>query len=207
MPEFYVLLGDVVRSREVDDRAAFRRRLERACERASRHDEVHAPFDVLKGIDEIGGVLSAGTSIWSVVRSLTDELHPQQVRLALVSDEIDVGVETGDVSKMDGPAFHRASELLETVERSNLLFDMQTGRRPLDAAVADELNLLLLLRHEWTERQREVVASYRRHGTQSEVAEDLDVSQQAVSKSLRSASWPTIRTIEERLNETLRSYE
>ncbi|WP_327052367.1 hypothetical protein [Halomicrococcus gelatinilyticus] len=70
MPEFYVLLAAVVGSRAVDDRAEFRRRLDRACERASRHDEVHTPFDVLKRVEGIGGVLSAGTSIWSVVVGL-----------------------------------------------------------------------------------------------------------------------------------------
>ncbi|RBI64724.1 hypothetical protein DMJ13_07420 [halophilic archaeon] len=207
MDGVYVLLGDVIGSRDVEERASFRRRLERACERVSRNDDVLADVEILKGIDELGGVLSSPTSIDEIAFSLADDLRPNRVRLALVRGEVDVGVETRDVAKMDGPAFHRASELLETVERTDLLFDMETGRQPLDAAVADEINLLLLLRQDWTDGQREIIEAYRRRGTQVEVADELGVSQQSVSKSLRRASWPTIRTVEERLDETLRAYE
>jgi DNA-binding XRE family transcriptional regulator len=127
--------------------------------------------------------------------------------LAVAFGEIDVGLESGDVSKMDGPAFHRADELLNDIERENLLFDMKMDAEPLDASVSDEVNLLLSRRHDWTERQLETVRAYREHETQRDVAESLGVTPQAVSKTLNEAEWPMIETIEGRLRSTLDELE
>ncbi|MFC7200179.1 SatD family protein [Halospeciosus flavus] len=204
MRELYVVLGDVVRSRAVDDREAFRERLETACEDANDVTEgVVAPFSVLKGIDEIGGVLDRASDVYRIARSVATQLRPHRIRLAVARGTVDVGLETGDVARMDGGAFHEASDLLERVEREGLYFDLRTGRRSLDTSVADVVNLLLEQRHEWTDRQREVAERYRELGAQQAVADELDVSQQAVSRTLQQASWPLVSTVEERLQRTL----
>lgn len=63
------------------------------------------------------------------------------------------------------------------------------------------------MRRQWTDRQREIIKYHEHHENQYEVAEGLDISQQAVSKSLRQASWPMIAEIEERLERVLRAYD
>ncbi|WP_247728938.1 SatD family protein [Halovivax limisalsi] len=200
----YVVLGDVVDSRAITDRDGFRETFADARERLTEsYDSAFvAGPSVLKGIDELGAVVSTLEPIYDVVRTLEHELHPHAIRLAVASGEISVG-ETGSVAHMDGEAFHRATELLERIERDGLRFGLDTGTRPLDTAVADEINLLVHLREGWTDRQREVVTRYERAATQQAVASELDISQQAVSNVLQSASWPLIETIEDRLRETL----
>lgn len=209
MPDRYVVLGDVVQSRDIDARSHFRTTLTDACDRINRRyeDDVSAPFQLLKGVDELGGVLTSASSIYDIAKHLFDALYPHRLRIAVVLDEIDVGVETGVVSEMDGPAFHRADELLDDIEGSDLLFDVRTGRERFDLAVADEINLLLAHRQQWTDRQREIIECYERRGNQYEVADELDISQQAVSKSLGKASWPMITEIEKRLRRVLEEYE
>ncbi|AGB16427.1 hypothetical protein Halru_1828 [Halovivax ruber XH-70] len=200
----YVVLGDVVDSREIADRDGFRETFTEARETvAARYESsfVAGP-SVLKGIDELGAVLSSLDSLYDVAITLQNVLYPHAIRLAVASGEISVG-ETDAVAHMDGEAFHRATELLEAVERDGLRFGLDTDTHPLDTAVADEVNLLLSLRESWTDRQREVVTRYERAPTQRAVADELGISQQAVSNTLQSASWPLIETIEGRLRETL----
>ena len=201
----YVLLGDVVRSREVTDREEFRRRLDRACVAVSEQyeDDVYADAKVLKGIDEVAAVLTSLRSAYDIVREFSDRLHPQPIRFALVRGEIDVGLTEGDVATMDGPAFHRADELLERVERTDLLFDLDVNEPACEKAIADVINLLLARKRERTDRQREIIELYERYGTQRGVAEELDISQQAVSRALERAHWPVTSAIEERLQRTL----
>ena len=204
----YVVLGDVVGSREIDDRAAFRGQLSdarNAVTDACGEDFVAGP-SVLKGIDEVGAVLTRLGRLYDVVVTMNDRLHPHAIRLAVASGEIEFGA-TDDVARMDGEAVHRATELLEGVEADGLWFGLDTGTEPLDTAVADEINLLVHLRRSWTDRQREVVTRYERTGTQRAVADELGVSQQAVSTVLQGASWPLIETVEERLRRTLASYD
>lgn len=200
----YVVLGDVVDSREIVDRAAFRETFTRAREEVTARygSTFTAGPSVLKGIDELGAVLSSLEDLYDVAITLQNVLHPHAIRLAVASGDITVG-ETETVAHMDGEAFHRATELLETIERDGLRFGLDTGTRPLDTAVADEINLLLHVRESWTDRQREVAIRYERAPTQQAVATDLGISQQAVSNVLQSASWPLVETIEDRLRETL----
>lgn len=205
----YVVLGDIVDSREIDDRDGFRDRLTSVCETANElaGDELYAPFAILKGVDEIGGVLSSARPIYRVVDMLGEALRPHGIRLAVATGEIDVGAGTRDVSAMDGSAFHRADRILERIENERLPFGMAAGDDLLDATLADEINLLLLTKRGWTDHQRAVIEAYREAGTQSAVARAFDVSQPAVSKTLERALWPQIETIEKRLQRVLREYE
>lgn len=209
MPARYVLLGDVVQSRRIDDREAFRERLTGIC--ATLNDDyetsIHAEFTVLKGVDEVGGVLSSLGDSYDIVRNLFEALRPYELRLAIASGSIDVGADSHDVAEMDGPAFHRAAELIDALEDSGLLFDMDVGKGTLDTALADEINLLLLVRQEWTDRQREVIQAYQRHDGQDGAARELGVTQQAISDALTNASWPTVHAIEKRLESTLGGYD
>lgn len=205
MVERYVVLGDVVHSRDIEDREAFQRSLRAVCARVNDEHAgaVSAEFTVLKGIDEVGGVLSSPAPLYDVVTAFQEGLRPNEVRLAVASGGIDVGAESRDVTRMDGEAFHRASERLEALERDGLVFDASLADRRLARAVADEINLLLYLRDGWTDHQREVVEAYRRLGTQQAAAAELGVTQQAVSNTLARAAWPLVETVEGRLRETL----
>lgn len=205
----YVLLGDVVDSREIDDRSEFRKQFRDAQTAVTElyEDSFAAPLSSLKGIDEIGAVLTSIDRLYDIVIELIHHLNPHSIRLAVAYGEIELGIDERDVSQMDGEAFHRATELLGAIERAGLRFDLQTGMAPLDTAVADETNLLLHLRGSWTDRQREVVKLYERNGNQQAVADELGVSQQAVSNALRGASWPLVETVEARLRRTLEAYE
>lgn len=207
MADLYVLLGDVVDSRNIEDRAAFGRTLGDACRAvtAAHEDAFVAPLEPLKGIDEVGGVLATPAPLYDVLDALRARLHPYELRVAVAKGVVDVGADTGDVSQMDGPAFHRADELVTGLDGGPLRVALDFDDHPLDAAIADEINLLFDVKSRWTDRQREVVAAYRETESQDETASDLGVSQAAVSQALSRASYPTIREIEARLRTTLQA--
>lgn len=203
----YVVLGDVVSSRDATDRAALGERLADGCDRVTDRFETVAPFEPLKGVDEFGGVLPTPASAYDVTLALRAALRPERVRVAVVGGEVDVGLETGRVARMDGPAFHRADELLAGMDAAGRTFAFESAGGSLDTLVTDEVNLLLARRRSLTDRQREVIRAYRDHGTQRAAAEALDVTQQAVSKALRAADWRLVAGVEERLRGVLARYE
>ena len=208
MAEYYVVLGDVVKSREIEDREAFQKRLAETCAQftARRRDDVYGDFKILKGVDEFGGVLQSLENLYDIVTKFQDSLHPHGVRIAVASGSIDVGLTTFDIEKMDGKAFHRASQRLEALEDDPLVFDLLIDDGRLGRAVADEINLLLDRRRQWTDRQREVIRIREEEDTQSAAAQQLDVTQQAVSNVLSGANWQFVNVIEGRLRETLEEY-
>lgn len=207
MTDLYVLLGDVVDSRKIDGRTAFGRTLRTTCREvtAAHDDAFEAPLEPLKGIDEVGGVLATPVPLYDVLDGLRTRLQPHELRVAIAKGVVDVGADTGDVSRMDGPAFHRADELVSGLDGGPLRVALDFDDPPLDTAIADEINLLFDAKSRWTDRQREVVCSYRETESQRETASELGVSQAAVSQALSRASWPTIREIETRLRTTLQA--
>lgn len=200
----YVLLVDIVGSRDIEDRAAFEARLEDALEyvNEAERESISTPFTQMKGIDEFGGVLTEVSPVPDIVAGILDRIYPTQARFAIASGEIDVGTGSETVAKMDGPAFHRASTLLDGVEENGLYVDVDTGRG-IDGVFAAALNLLVLGRDDLTERQVEVILAYERYGTQSRAGEELGLQQQAVSNSLRRANYMRRREIRRSLRGAL----
>lgn len=200
-----VVLGDVVGSREVDDRAALDRRLRSALRAVNETygARVGAPFTPLKGVDEFGGTLAGREAAYDVARTIQTGLHPAVARYAVVAGDVDVNPDATDVSVMDGPAFHRADELLAALGADGGHFVLETGDPAVDDLATAAGDLALAVREDWTERQAEVAAAYRRLGTQAAVADRLGVSQQAVSKSLQAARYDRVQRAEARLTRAL----
>lgn len=206
MVQRVVVLGDVIASRDVPDREEFGKRLHATCEEANEtaSEYVTTPFEVIKGVDEIGGVLRDLTHLYHVVDVLAAGVRPERLRLAAAPGEIDVTGESA--SEMDGPAFHQASSTLAWMESEGLLFDVAHGDDLALGAVASQIHLIQLLKHRWTEHQREIVTGYERHESQSAVAEELNISQPAVSRALRRAQYRDLRHAEQRVTAFLRGY-
>lgn len=207
--EACVVLGDVVGSRELSDREAFRESLLEGCRSVNEAFAEHVVADakLLKGVDELGVVVDDRRITYDLVKRLLDAVHPSGIRFGVAEGRIDVGTASTDVTAMDGPAFHRADRLLSDLEEGGLVFDADFGRPTVDRAIADEINLLLRWRTRLTPRQFEYLRAYERRGSQQSAAEVLDVTQQAVSKELRRMDRPFVSEIESRLEETLGEYD
>lgn len=195
---YYVLLGDVVMSRTIARREEFQLRLQHACSKATTQfpSTVHAGIKLLKGTDEFGAVLNSWQDVFDMVNVILDEIHPYQVRFSLVRDIIDVGENSDDVAKMDGPAFHRAAFMIDELKRTGLLFQMATGDLQTDISISNQVSMLLLLRQRWAAKHHQIVTEYRKNETQQMIASKMQITQQEVSRLLRQIHWKQYRVME-----------
>lgn len=204
--EATVLLGDVVESREIEDRERFANDASDAVEAINdAFGEYLSPnFTVLKGVDEFVGVLDSVAPLYRIVDLFNQRVHPVEARFVAVTGDIDVVGD--DASELDGPAFHRADETIRHLAEQDLFYDVYGGDELVDVLVAGQMNLLHMLKRRWTERQRDIIAQYRRRGTQTGVAEALGIKQQTVSDTLKTAEWQRIHQLEDTLNGALEHY-
>lgn len=205
----YVVVGDVVGSRTIDDRDAFGRTLDGALAAVNHQydDSVRADVVTVKGVDEIAGVLEAPRDVYGLVKTVHDEIHPHQVRFGVAHGRIDVKPGSADVTEMDGPAFHRANELLEWVERRDGLFALDGVHPGVDDLVSTTVDLILTLREDWTDREFDAVRARERAASQQEAADRLGVIQQTVSDRLQRAHWNRITQAESTVERILAAYE
>jgi len=206
--KMFVLLGDIISSRKIDDEISFQKRLESACRiiNGKFKEDIRAGFKIIKGIDEIGGVLKSPLKFYRVIDTLFKELYPYKMRMALVYDYIDVALDTGDVSRMDGPSFHRASMMIEEIKKSRIMFNMYVGNELMDSLIEGQVNLLLLFKSQWSQNEHRIIKEYERIRNQRKVAGLLGISQQAVSKVITKSYWKEINLIEGRLEKVIESY-
>ncbi len=206
--KLFVMLGDVISSRRIKDKESFQKKLDKACREINKAhaDDIYAEFRILKGIDEIEGVLLNISKSYEIINSISEQLYPHSMRFVLSLDFIDTALEAHNVTKMDGPAFHKASDMIHGLKSSKLFFDMSAGNEVLDTAIAGEVNLIMLLKKNWSPRQHQIAKEYREKRNQDDVANTIGITQQSVSRTLTRSMWKEINHIEEKLNYVLNNY-
>lgn len=201
----YVVLADVVGSRNIPDRIAFDRKMEAAVTELNNR---YAAFLVLplrawKGLDEIATVTNSSKVLYGLADDLNQMLAPDQIRLAVAQGSLDIIPGDGDVTQADGPAFHKAAAMMNELKKEGLLFAAETGSVALDLQLKLNINLLLLLKEGWTARQRTIYEAYRNQPNQEAIAKSLEVTQQSVSKSLKAIKAVQVLGLENSLQQWL----
>lgn len=194
----FVLLGDVVDSRKIEDRLGFDKKLQAGLGFGTKmfQNAFALPLQVWKGLDEVAAVLRSPDELYPVLNVIQDSVAPQKFRFVLVEGMIDVMPQNGDVRQADGAAFHQAAEGMQVLKKEGLLFSCKTGQALWDRAYSTQVNLLLLLKEGWTERQRSIYNAYLQSGRQEEVAAELQVTQQTVSKTLQAIKAAQVQKLE-----------
>jgi len=119
--KYLVVIGDVVASRDLPVRAQFQRRLKQALQALNGRRKALASAYTLTLGDEFQAVYRDAGTAFADVFALQAELAPVQARFALAVGEIVTPINPAQAIGMDGPAFHRARALLETLKAKRRL--------------------------------------------------------------------------------------
>ena len=76
------------------------------------------------------------------------------------------------------------------------------GTEPISALI----NLILLFKDRWTDRQRRVINEYEKELNQKKVAKKFNLTQQGVSQILNRTKWKQINNLENQLNDIICNY-
>lgn len=202
---YLALIGDVVGSRQVTERAELQRDLERATGRVNKAlaPALAAPLTLTAG-DEIQGLFRDPAGVVDAVIEVADMVFPARLihGLGLGPLETDLGP---DPALLDGPCFHRAREALEEARGDGSWLVARGLREPGDVVVSALFRLLGELRSRWTAIQAEHVR-HARARPQKEVAERLRKAESTVSESLKAAGFQAILAGEDALRAALAEF-
>lgn len=186
MSERVVLIGDLVGSRSLPDRAEVQRRLVAAVEAANaeRAEALAAPLALTAG-DEVQALLADPSAAVDLVTRVSDALRPVGLAWGLGRGPLTTDP-SGDVSAMDGPCFHRAREAVEEAAREGAWLAARGFSDVDDRALSGLFRLLGVVREGWTDTQFDYVRASRDR-TQREVAEMFERDETTVSRTLSRA--------------------
>lgn len=184
-----VLLADVRESRKLKHRQDLSEGLRSDLEGLNQEHQssLIAPLEFQKGVDELGGLLEPGGNLGRLLIDLWMVFHPVEARFAVVLGQLDVvpSEKRPSVRHFDGPAMHRASELIEVMKKDDVPLTLEAREgEGLDRRLSLLGSLAYLQVLRWTTRQMELYNAYRETGSQSEVADRFDIAQPSVSEAL-----------------------
>lgn len=188
---YFTLIGDIVSSRDLTDRAGVQRRLGRALEDLNDafRGSTAAPLKLIKG-DEVQGLLREGEAVVDLMTGIGDAIHPARMVWGLGHGPLATDL-TGDVDLLDGPCFHRAREALGRASLTGAWLATEGFPSPHGEAVSALMSLVGAIRSDWTETRLRYVI-HARQGSQRDVAERFDVNESTVSRALARAHFARV---------------
>jgi SatD family (SatD) len=200
--KYLVIIGDIVQSRKITNRAVFQEHFEKQFKLMTLFDdnEIISPFTVTIG-DEFQGVLSGARHLFQTINEieyglnlgLVYEHSREALEDAKKSYRLRYGIGIGTISTkinnnaaigMDGPAFYHARESIERAKKDNLKFCFKSGM-PGDEAINIMLRWLGYESRKWGWQKFQIIKLKKDGWTQKQIAESIGISQPAVSKTLK----------------------
>ncbi len=194
MQNYLVIIGDIVQSRQVADRAKVQTIFANAIQQIKQEfsDQFVSPPTLTIG-DEFQAVLHRTTDLFLMIHRFEIALWPVRLRFGLGMGTIETPLNLQAAIGMDGSAFHHARQALEEARRSKQKYRVFTALPPLQQ---NALHLLLswidLNIQGWSKEKLQILLLNRLGKRQKEIAVQLGISQPAVSQHLNKPAFALI---------------
>lgn len=189
---YLATIGDLVGSRQLDDRSSVQERVRQAIEEVNEEfDEALAAPIKLTGGDEWKVLIGEPPLVAEVIDRMSDTLHPAQARWGIGWGKLDTPL-SRDVGALDGPCFHYARAAIEKAAEERV-WARVAGLTSLHDEVLNALfDILGALRESWTDHQVEYIRAVRGQ-TQEEAAQELGIGRTGIVKGLGRANYTEYR--------------
>ena len=199
MKNYFVIIGDIVSSRQIEDRAHVQTKFSAAIETLKRNNKKMflSPPTLTIG-DEFQAVLKSTTNLFLRIHQFEAEMSPVQLRFGLGLGKIDTPINTKAAIGMDGSAFHNARRAIETArneKRKYVLFSSIEQEQSLAWQLI--LRWIDLTLQGWSMEKQQILILNRMGKRQKEIASLLHITQPAVSQHINKKNFSLIVQSEE----------
>ena len=202
---YVVLTGDLKSSRKINDRAGLQEKLKSALKYVNKtfDDFIVAEF-VIVGGDSFQGMISSPDLILSIYYALFENIgHPFYLGIGIGSISTNL---SENIAEIDGEAFHLSAEALEGAKREKKWIKLKSGLEDNDIFEC-LLNFMFEVMWSWTDRQKEIIIYYRKHGENRDAVKyassKFGIVNRSVYKTLKRGKYPLLASAEAVLKKSL----
>ncbi len=192
--KYTVLLGDIIHSSQ---HSGVQKKLHDLVEWANKQFTTcwETPLEITRG-DEVAVITKPDCAWFQTIIRLTDRIRPLKMRWVMSYGEIKDGLIYHSSSEASGPAFIIADNLMHSLKKTSLRFDIFTGSSHWDDILRGQINLLLWRLDQLSDLQLEIFRLYQVRKRQIDVAAVLGRTQQQVQRALKAINWQVIDAAE-----------
>lgn len=197
---YIAIIGDIHSSRSLKDREQAQNKLLKTLEKINKKykKSITSKFTIAMG-DSFQGLLTKQAPFIQIIMDIEFSMYPVEFRFGIGLGEITTDIQPEDSQLNDGPAYHRARQIIETIEenkrkhatgKTNLMILTENEPTPTDHLMNAIFTLNYAVTSKWSTRQWEVIKTYlENEENQYHTAHALDIGQSSVSKALKSANF------------------
>lgn len=207
---YFAIIGDIFDSKRINERGAVQAQLAAVLDGINKtyQSDIAANFMITLG-DEFQGLLQTGQNAMAIISQIEREMHPTRLRFGLGAGGITTAINHDMPLGADGPAYYNARTMINELKQSEnksmaAKLTIKIGIEN-NHEVSDLINSIFALsfaiKNQWTNRQREIVETYLRCGTQSNAAKCLGINQSNVHKALAATDFYALQKAMDTINE------
>jgi hypothetical protein len=185
------LIADMVRSRELTriQRPSVQKRFKEFVGYLNKtySRTILSRFVITLG-DEFQGLLSSATAIPDLMWDIDHRFSDRNLRVGMGFGVLDTPIQKEAIN-VDGPALHMARAAIQTAHEKRWYGGVFLGFGELDAVMNGLARILWFHRSRLTETQLRIAELLRQGQSQSDAAEELNITRQAISKQVVSIGW------------------
>lgn len=201
---YVALIADIRQSKGLADRRATQQRLRAACEARNAQGGalgLVSPATVTLG-DEFQALFDGAAGLWRFVFGIEAQMKPVRLRYGIGVGAIETELNRASSVGMDGPAFHRARQAVETLKRDGGSYRV-LGLADGQTLARHALDLVSRQRDRWKANRVDILSFLFDGREVAGMADDLGISEQAVYKNIREGGLEAIRGICEGVSELI----
>ncbi|MEJ2048940.1 MAG: SatD family protein [Calditrichota bacterium] len=206
---YTVIIGDISRSKQLNGMDRYQTQLFVKSAIVQINEEfqsfIEAPMTITKG-DEFQGLIDSPGHAYQIIQVLEKMVFPIQVRYGLGVGQIYRMGGTLPI-EMDGPAFHKANQALIQAKKCKTGTWFISEVEAYDKLVNTILSLVSAIKSRWNERHYKLYWDYKELGTYKRVAEQQNVTPQAICDVLKNSRATDIISAEKHLIDVLNDFQ
>ncbi len=182
------LIGDIVSSRDIKNRAQIQKKLLRLFSGLNKNSKTLAsPFTITIG-DEFQALYNKADTVFTDIWKILESMYPETVRFSIGIGELSTRINKSQALGMDGPAFHFAREGLNELKNTSLLFNIKTGDEKEMLLIRKVLYLISQSAIKWKHTRIQVFNFLNEDKTVKEISKKLHITDKAVYKHINAGA-------------------
>ncbi len=183
--KYLAVIADIIKSREILNREDFQLKLTNKLEQLNNSSKnIISPYTITLG-DEFQSVYKSADGLLEDFYEILIELYPVKIRFSVGLDLISTNLKTNTSLGMDGPAFYKAREGIETLKNKKIslvqFFSSQTDELDL---INKSLILMNSIMNNWKYNSLFIFNELLNTNQIPKIANSLEISTRGVYKTI-----------------------
>jgi hypothetical protein len=178
------LIGDIVRSRELDHRPQFQHLLENTLQGINGEAEgLGSPYTITLG-DEFQAVYTDSIVLFADIFEILAKIFPVKARFAIGIGELTTALNPRQALGMDGPVFHQARDTIMRMKKGDTLVALAAPTMPIWTLANHSFAYYSRQILKWDQNRLWILSMMLRGEKPVEIIERLEISKVAVYKNI-----------------------